>query len=135
VELSQVRDRGNVYPCPMAKAKERKVPEFSKDQAVRLARVVNEASTNFKGQIDELEGAIGVLFVGHLFGRRVVTLIHNKRTLRKYEEILGISFRDEFEDVGPLASKSLGYVAVEKLQAFWKAVSGEVQVERRREIE
>jgi hypothetical protein len=119
----------------MAKAKERKVPEFSREQAARLARIVNQASTNFKGQIDELEGAIGVLFVGHLFGRRVVTLIHNKRTLRKYEEILAISFKDEFEDVGPLASKSLGYVAVEKLQAFWKAVSGEVPVERRREIE
>jgi hypothetical protein len=116
------------------KSKDHRPPETRVEQATRLVRIVNEAATRFKGQIDELEGAIGVLFVGHLYGRRVITLIHNKRTLRKYEEILGLTFKDEFDDVGPLADKSLGYVAAEKLQAFWKAVAGEVQIERRREI-
>jgi hypothetical protein len=118
----------------MAKAKERKIPETPKDEAARLVGVVNEASTRFKGQIDELESAIGVLFVGHLYGRRVVTLIHNKRTLRKYEEILGVNFKDELPDRGPLIDKSLGYLAAEKLKAFWKAVAGEIQLPERREI-
>lgn len=118
----------------IARSKERKPPETSAEQASRLVRIVNEAATRFQGQLDELEGAIGVLFVGHLYGRRVITLIHNKRTLRKYEKILELTFKDEFPEVGPLADKSLGYMAAEKLQAFWKAVAGEVQIERRREI-
>ncbi len=119
----------------MAKHKpERKVPEVSKDDAARLVRIVAEASTRFKGIFDELESAIGMLFLGHLFGWRIVVLIHNKRTIRKYEQILGINIRDEFDEKGPLIDKSIGYLVAEKLKAYWKAVAGEIPLEGRRQL-
>jgi len=119
----------------MAKQKpERKVPHLSEAESVRLVRVVAEASTRFKGQFDELESAIGMLFLGHLFGWRAVVLIHNKRTIRKYEQILGINIREEFDEKGPLIDKSIGYLVAEKLKAYWKAVAGEIPLEGRREL-
>lgn len=140
VGLLSTLSKGYSLPFPsrstsMAKSKpERKAPEISKDEATRLARIVSEASTRFRGQFDELESAIGMLFLGHLFGWRVVVLIHNKRTIRKYEEILRINIREEFQEKGPLIDKSLGYAVAEKLKAFWKAVAGEIPLEGRREL-
>ena len=69
---------------------------------------------------EELESAIGMMFIGPLIGWRVLVLIHNKRTIRKYEEILGINIREAFPAEGPFTYKSLGYEVVQKLQKFWK---------------
>ncbi len=112
-----------------------KLPEVSKEEALRRVNLVHKAVKEFEGQFDELEGAVGMYFVGHLVGWRVLVLIHNKRTIRKYEEALGISIREEFKETGPLTEKSVGYAVVEKAKAFWKAVAGEVSVERRRELQ
>jgi len=119
----------------MAKQKPaRKVPELPKDEALRLVRLTCEASTHFRGIFDELESAVGMLFLGKLFGWRVIVLIHNKRTIRKYEQILGINIREEFPETTDLTDKSLGYVIADKLKAFWKAVAGEIPLEHRRDL-
>jgi hypothetical protein len=110
------------------------VPPMSPADATALVKLVDEASANFRGGLDELESAIGMLYLGRLFGWKVLVLIHNKRTIRKYEEILGINIREAFPEEGPLADKSYGYVATKKLGEFWKAVSGEVKIEGRRDI-
>jgi predicted transcriptional regulator len=57
-------------------------------------------------------------------GWKVLALIHNKRTIRKYEEILGINVREEFDEEGPFADKSIALNVVKKLGTFWKAVNG-----------
>ncbi len=75
-----------------------------------------------------------MLHLGRLFGWRVLVLIHNKRTIRKYEEILGINIREAFPEEGPLVEKSLGYTSAKKLGDFWKAARGEVKIEGRRDI-
>jgi hypothetical protein len=111
------------------------IDPMSPDDAADLAKIIDEASCNFRGNLAELESAIGMLYLGGLFGWKVLVLIHNKRTIRKYEEILGINIREYFPEEGPLAEKSLGYTAAKKLGGFWKAVSGEVKIEGRREIE
>jgi hypothetical protein len=41
--------------------------------------------------MDELEQALGMYALGHHVGLNVLGLVHNKRTIRKYEKILGIS--------------------------------------------
>jgi hypothetical protein len=51
------------------------------------------------------KAALGMLVMGRLVWLKLLVLIHNKRTIRKYEEILGISVRD-FPEEGPLAHKS-----------------------------
>ena len=112
-----------------------KLPEVSKDEALRRVALVHKATKEFEGQFEELEGAIGMYFIGHLCGWRVLVLIHNKRTIRKYEEILKINIREEFQETAPLTEKSYGYNVVEAAKTFWKAVSGEISVERRRELQ
>jgi hypothetical protein len=119
----------------MVTAKRRiRVPPMTQAEAMALVARVDERAASFIGQIDELESAIGMLHIGRLFGWKVLVLVHNKRTIRKYEEILGIDIRKEFEETGPLASKSVGLGVVEKLGEFWKAVSGDVKVPEKREI-
>lgn len=129
--------KGSSLPsiATMARAKKREVPRISPDEAHKLVTLADRATKEFRGQFDELEAAIGMLMVGRLVGWKVLVLIHNKRTIRKYEEILGITVRDFFPEVGPLAEKSLAFRAVEQIGSFWKAVSGEVKVEGRREMD
>ena len=120
----------------MAKAKvDIKIPAVSPEEAQRLVKIADTATKHFEGVFDKLEGAIGMLFLGRLVGWRVIVLIHNKRTIKKYEEILGIDIRKEFPEEGPFVNKSVGYAWAKKAQEFWKAVSGEVSVERRRDLE
>jgi len=119
----------------MAKSKlNLKLPEISEEEAVRRVKLVHKAIKDFEGQFDEMEGAVGMYFVGHLVGWRVLVLIHNKRTIRKYQDALRIDIRKEFPETGPLTEKSVGYMLVQKAKAFWKAVSGEFSVENRRAV-
>src|SRR5689334_25417428 len=110
------------------------IPSMSEADAHRIVRKVDEASKAFSGDFGDLESAIGMYLVGRLVGWKVLVLIHNKRTIKKYEQVLGISIRDAFPEVGPFADKSVGYELAQKLNAFWKAVSGEVPLEHRREV-
>lgn len=94
----------------------------------------NKTIKEFAGNLTELEAAIGALIVGKQLGWKVLFLVHNKRTIRKYEKILGLSFRDEMPEVGDLAYKSVAWKAVEKLGNFWKAVSGDIAIPRKPEL-
>lgn len=103
-------------------------------RAEELVGIANDALDRFVGTADELEKALGMLFLGDYLGWKVLVLIHNKRTVRKYEEILGISVRELFPEEGPIAMRSLGYSIAKDLGNFWKIVSGDIAVDDRREI-
>ena len=105
------------------------------EQAADLERIEREAIAHFRGQLTEIETALGILRIGHHFGWKVLYLIHNKRTIRKYENILDIKIKEYFPDEGPSAERSLGYVVAKKLGNFWKAVSGDIKIENRRDLE
>jgi len=47
--------------------------------------------------------------MGEHVGQRILLIIHNKRTIRKYEEILNIEVREFCPVVGPGADRSVGY--------------------------
>ena len=100
---------------------------YSLDRAQKLYEIEREAVARFYGDFDELEAAIGVLHLGDHLGWKPLVLIHNKRTIRKYEEILSIKVREFFPEEGPSAERSIGYKIVMGLGNFWKAVSGEVK--------
>jgi len=107
----------------------------SVEEITELERIEREAIANFKGKLTNLEAALGLLrVVGHV-GCRLLVLIHNKRTLRKYEDILNIKFKEYFPDEGPSHERSFGYMAAKKIGNFWKAVSGEIKIERKKEID
>ena len=120
---------------PKSAPKQARYAHLSEEQKTDLDRIEKEAVIDFKGQLDELEKAIGMLRLGHHVGWRVLVIAHSKRTIRKYEQILGITFREFFPETGPSSNRSLGYVIASKLENFWKAVSGEDPVPDRAKIE
>ena len=115
-----------------------KLAPFSQERIEQLHAIECQAIASFIGQFDELEAALGMLHLGDHLGWKPLVLIHNKRTIRKYEEILGVSIREFFPDEGPSAERSLGYGIAKKIGNFWKAVSGEIKSEelkaQRREV-
>jgi len=111
------------------------LPKLTKKQLDDMHAIERDAFARFTGLFGELEAAIGMLRMGHYVGWRVLIIIHNKRTIKKYEEILGISIREYFKEEGPLANRSYGYSLFKKIGQFWKIVSGDVRVEKRKEIE
>lgn len=104
------------------------------DREAELLRIEREAIANFEGYIDELESALGMLRSGDYWGWRVLVLIHNKRTIRKYEDILNIKIKEFFDETGSQTHRSRGYVLAKKIGNFWKAVSGDIKIEGRKEI-
>lgn len=98
-------------------------------------KIIDKAIKDFKGDIPVLESAIGALHVGRKFGWKVLYIIHDMRTIKKYEDILKINFKGSFEEAGPLAHKSRGYQMVSKLSNFWKAVKGETPIKDRKKAE
>lgn len=107
----------------------------SPEELAELEHIECEAIANYSGQADELEKALGVLRLGRHLGWKPLILMHNKRTLRKYEAILGIEFRKYFPEEGPSAERPIGYRIAKQLGKFWKAVSGDEKIEDKRTIE
>ncbi len=93
----------------------------------QLHDIERNAFASYTGMFDELEAAIGMLHLGDHVGWKPLVLIHNKRTIRKYEEILGINIREFFPEEGPSAHRSRGYTIAKAIGNFWKAVSGEIK--------
>ena len=119
----------------MAKVRSsRTPPPIPPEEAHRLVKIADRAALDFAGNFEELESAVGMLFLGRLIGWKALLIIHNRRTVAKYAEILGIDYKAEFPEEGQHADKSRGYVFAKALSNFWKAVSGDTSVPNRREI-
>lgn len=110
-----------------------KTKHLSAEEAQRRHHLMDEAILDFRGSIDELEGALGMYMIGRHFGWKVLYLIHSKKTVAKYEAILGIDVRQEFPPETIDSHRSLAYNAVQKLTNFWKAVSGEEKLDIERD--
>ena len=89
---------------------------------------IDKVIKNFKGYAPTLEHAIGAYLVGRRVGWKVLYLMHDKKTIRKFEDILKVRFKDEFKEYGDLAHKSIAYNLAKNVSNFWKAVSGEIKV-------
>jgi hypothetical protein len=111
---------------------------FNIERIEQLHEIERQAFARFTGLFDELEAALGMLHLGDHIGWKPLVLIHNKRTIRKYEEILGINIREFFPEEGPSVHRSRGYAIAKKIGNFWKAVSGEIKSDelktQRREV-
>lgn len=114
---------------------ESRYAKLTPEQVADLDRIEREAVINFEGQLDDLEKAIGMLRLGHHLGWRVLVISHSKRTIRKYEGILGITFREYFPPEGPSSDRSRGFRLAEGLANFWKGVSGEEKIPDRNVIQ
>lgn len=83
----------------------------------------------FRGVGTTLESALGALVVGQFFGWRVLKILHNPATYRKYEKVLGIEFKTVCPEITEFGQKkSVGYAITEKLGSFWAVVMGKRKV-------
>lgn len=124
---------------PRAKKPDRVAPHLSDDATQALVTRLDSLIVNFEGDFHELESAIGMYMVGRIVGWKVLLLLHNKRTIKKYEIILGgINIREEFEPTTDFSNKSIAFKIITKLGNYWKGVNGEYSdpelKERRREL-
>lgn len=98
------------------------MPKLSNSDLVKL---IDEAVMKFHGNSQELQNAIGALMVGRNTGWRVLFLIHSPKSIKKYEAILGVDFREIMPDIGPKADDSIAWSIAKKVTNFWKLVKGE----------
>lgn len=120
---------------PKGKPKSEVLAILTDEQRNHLIEIEGNALAGFVGQLDELESALGMLLMGHHFGWRLLYLIHSKRTIRKYEDILGIKIRDVFPEEGPSSYRSPALAIAKKAANFWKVVSGEEKIPNKKHIE
>ena len=91
-----------------------------------LVKILDDAVLRFKGNTQELRGAIGALVMGRHLGWKPLFVMINKNTVKKYESILDVDFREVLPETGPRSEKSVAWLAVQKVSNFWKAVKGEI---------
>ncbi|CAA6606399.1 conserved hypothetical protein [Rhodospirillaceae bacterium LM-1] len=91
-----------------------------------FAQIIDGAFDRYKGNMDVVESAIGALAIGRRLGWRPLFIIHQRSTIRRYEKILGIKFRDKLPEVGVKADKSLAWKIAKTLSNYWKAVRGDI---------
>lgn len=110
------------------------VAVLTEAQKLDLERIQREAFLHFEGSFEDLEKAIGILYLGHHLGWKPLVLIHSKKTIAKYENILGIQLREQFPPEGPSADRSVAWTIAKRLSNFWKAVSGETPIPDRQQF-
>ncbi|MDD3181487.1 MAG: hypothetical protein PHD48_01580 [Alphaproteobacteria bacterium] len=91
-----------------------------------IKEAIDTAIVNYKGQSPELEQAIGALMLARHIGWKPLFLMHDRRTIVKYEKILKVSFREAVREEGELAFKSIAWGAFQGCTNFWKAVTGAI---------
>jgi hypothetical protein len=120
---------------PSPKKYQTKTPVATPQEAQERYAFMDQAIRRRGFQIDELESALGMYMIGFHFGWKVLYVVHSKKTIRKYEEILGITVREVFEEYGPDADRTNAYKISQAVSSFWKLVSGDekpsVQLDKR----
>lgn len=110
---------------PAKPRKKRTTPLATPKEAQERYALMDHAIREFAGQLDELESALGMYMIGHHFGWKVLHVIHSKRTIKKYEDTLGIKITEVFPPFGPDADRTNAYDIIQTVSNFWKLVSGE----------
>lgn len=91
--------------------------------------ICHTAFKEYQGDIREFERAVGTLYVARYTGWKPMYLTHDRKSVKKYEDHLGIKFQEVVEAEGPAAKRSLAYLllckAKKTLTNFWAVVRGE----------
>lgn len=93
---------------------------------IELVQIVDSAFQKYRGDLHVFESAVGAFLLGTKVGWRPLHLIHRYPTLLRYQEILGLNFREVLPEVGPMADKMLGWRLAKSASNFWDAVRGTV---------
>lgn len=91
--------------------------------------ICHKAFRDFKGDIREFERAVGTLYVARYTGWKPMYLMHDRKSVKKYENHLDIKFQEIVPAEGDAAHRSAAYLLLIKakktLTDFWGVVRGE----------
>lgn len=96
---------------------------------MRVQDFLDEVISRYTGPAAELESAIGMYLLGRHLGWRALYIVHSKKTVAKYESILGIEIPQAFPAYGPDANRSAGLRLPETQDNFWQVVSADINVD------
>ena len=105
-------------------------PNLNGADAQELHDFFHQVVCEFDGNANDLEAALGMFVLCRYLGWRAMYLIHSKKTIKKYEGILGITVQAAFDENGPHAHRSAGWQVAASRSNFWKVVSGEDPIDR-----
>jgi len=88
-----------------------------------LIAKIERVSTEFTGQMDDLQAAVGMLSVGRLYGWRVMRLTSSTRHWAVACRLFG-DLKEILPERGVLAHKSRGLEIVDKAGGYWDVISG-----------
>ena len=101
----------------------------------QMKEVADAATKRYRGNINPLQQAIGMMFTTEQLGWRALYLMHDRRTVNRAEQILDIKFQDTFVEEGPQINRTVAWSALKRVEDFWKAVRGEIKGVRSTELE
>jgi len=131
LEIATTEKAADLLGIP-EKPKSAKLAKRTAEQEDELNGIEGDAVARFHGDLDQLEAALGMLRMGHHFGWKVLYLYHSKKTIRRYEEILGIRVREVFDPTGPSSYRSFGLNIAERFDNFWRVAGGDIKIPRRK---
>jgi len=89
----------------------------------RLLEIIKDACYDGKGDCTVLESAIGALCFGREVGWHGLRTVHSSRTMRRYEGVLGVKFKDVLPDRTRHSPRLWGIVLADKFGKFWQAIA------------
>jgi hypothetical protein len=102
---------------------------------VDLVLKLDQVVVDYAGNVEVLERAIGMLFVARHLGWKPLFLMHDPRTVRRAEKILGVNFRESYPEEGYAARKSIAWKLLNKAHSFWRTLRGDFPYTRSPELE
>jgi len=91
-----------------------------------LIKEIERVSTEFTGQIDDLQAAVGMVTIGRLYGWRVMRLTSSRRHWMVACGLFG-DLKELLPERGVLAHKSLGLKVVDKAGDYWDVIKGKTE--------
>jgi hypothetical protein len=85
-------------------------------------RHIENIVSNFRGNGQELENALGALILGKVYGHRVIRVMHAGPSYTKYQKILDLRFSEWCSAETPLSSRHRGYQLALKAKSFWGVI-------------
>lgn len=96
-------------------------------------QIIKNAFEDYAGDITVFESAVGTLFLGFMVGWRPLLIIHNTATVKRYERLLGVNFRELMPETTPISDRSRGFAFAQQVGNYWDAVRGTLRVDGRQE--
>jgi hypothetical protein len=94
-----------------------------------LLEHVNLISREYKGDSHALFMAIGALFVGRVYGWRVIRVFLSSSSYARCQKILNLDFKTVMPSETEFSDRASGYKSIKDLKDFWGIVAGRIPIE------